>query len=456
MFQRFFDEGLAQASFLVGCDRTHEAVVIDPRRDAAVYLDAAKQHGAKIVAAIETHVHADFVSGACELAQHGARLITGPDSGVFNVHDEMRDGGRLAIGDVALSFLHTPGHTFEHICILAEAPGEPTRLFSGDLLFVGGVGRPDLVGDAMTRRLATKLFDSLQRVMQLDDGVEVHPGHGAGSLCGAGIGKEPSSTIARERRQNAMLQYTDRDRFVDAVMADIPPTPAYFARMKQVNAAGPRPLAQTVLERGLPSLHPSAAAALAADGATIIDLRAGEAFADGHAYGALNIGFGSKVGYWAGFVVPADAPLLLLADEKFQAKEAALQLLRVGLDRIEGAIVDGMVAWTRAGLPVATLDRMTVDQLRGAMARGVRMQLVDVRSPREWTNDHIEGSINIPVGDIPARAGELRPDVRVATICEGGYRSMLAASLLEQEGVAPLANVTGGMAAYRSMKEVTS
>src|SRR4029077_11995988 len=222
----------------------------------------------------------------------------------------------LPIGDLTLTFLHTPGHTPEHISILAEMPGAPRRLFTGDLLFVGGVGRPDLLGEAQTLRLAQDLFDSLERVMALDDGIEVHPGHGAGSLCGAGIGKEPTTTIARERAQNAMLQYEDRDRFVRAVLADIPGTPPYFARMKRVNAAGP-PLVDPA--RKLPALRPGADAALAADGALILDLRSAEAFATGHPYGAINLGYGSKIGYWAGWVVAPDDPLILLADEPAQA-----------------------------------------------------------------------------------------------------------------------------------------
>ena len=456
MFQRFFDEGLAQASFLVGCDRSREAVVIDPRRDVSVYLDAARQLDATIVAAIETHVHADFVSGARELSQSGIRVITGPGSGVQYPHHEAQDNERLTVGDVTLTFLHTPGHTLEHIAVQADAPRTATRLFTGDLLFVGGVGRPDLAGEALTRRLANDLFHSLQRVMRGDDRTEIHPGHGAGSLCGAGIGKEPSSTIAHERRQNPMLRYTDQQAFVDAVLADIPPTPPYFARMKKINAQGPPLLAETWFERGLPSISPSAAAALAADGALIVDLRKGDAFAAGHPYGALNIGYGAKIGYWAGWVVPPDAPVLLLADEHAQAREAAVQLLRVGLDRVEGAITGGMTAWTGAGLPVAVLEQVSASELRDAVTRGEPMQVVDVRTPHEWTGGHVPGSINIPVGELSARANELRRDVGVVTMCEGGYRSMIAASLLEQEGITPLANLTGGMAAYRALGEATT
>jgi hydroxyacylglutathione hydrolase len=455
MFQRFFDEGLAQASFLVGCDRTRQAVVIDPRRDAAVYLEAARQHGATIVAAIETHVHADFVSGARELGRRGVRVITGPGAALQFEHHEAADGEALATGDLRLTALHTPGHTPEHVCVLQESAGQPARLFSGDLLFVGGVGRPDLLGEAQTRGLADQLFDSLRRVMALDERTEVHPGHGAGSLCGAGIAKDPASTIGRERRQNPMLQYGDRRAFVAALLADVPPTPPYFKRMKQLNAEGPALLESTWAARGLPAIPPDAAAALAADGALIVDLRSGEAFAAAHPDGAVSLTYGSKVGYWAGWVVPADLPLLLLADDAAQAHEAGMQLLRIGLDRVEGTIAGGFAAWTRAALPCATLEQISAQELRDAIDRHEAVQIVDVRSPREWAGGHAPGSINIPVGEIPARVAELRRDVGVATICESGYRSMLAASLLAQEGITHLATVSGGMAAFRALGEVT-
>ncbi|HET7699160.1 MAG TPA: rhodanese-like domain-containing protein [Vicinamibacterales bacterium] len=449
MFQRFFDEGLAQASFLIGCGRTRQAVVIDPRRDAAIYTAAAAQHGAAIVAAIETHVHADFVSGARELAASGARVITGPSSGVRYPHQQAGDGETLAVGDVTLTFLHTPGHTPEHICILAAAPGQPARLFTGDLLFVGAVGRPDLLGDEQTARLARDLFTSLQRVMQLDDDVEVHPGHGAGSLCGAGIGKEPSSTIGRERRQNALLHHTDRDAFVEAVLGDIPPTPPYFARMKRVNAEGAALLSSVRGAGTLPAIAPAAVAALVADGAVLIDLRSAGEFGTAHPEGALNIGFGPKIGYWAGWVVPPDVPIVLLADDPAQAPEAALQLLRIGLDRVEGTLAGGFDAWSRAGLPVAAIDQVSAAELRDAVGRREPMQLIDVRTPREYTAGHVDGAINVPVGEILSRSGELRRDAPTAVMCEGGFRSALAASLLQREGFTHLANVAGGMAAFR-------
>jgi len=452
MFQRFYDEGLAQASFLIVCDRTKQAAVIDPRRDASIYVEAARQAGATITAAIETHVHADFVSGARELASIGARVVTGPGAALAFDHHEVHDGETLALGDVTLTFLHTPGHTFEHIAVDAATAGEPSRLLTDDLLFVGGVGRPDLVGEAQTRDLAGRLFDSLRRVMRMDPDVEVHPGHGAGSLCGAGIGSEPFSTIGRERDQNPMLRHADRAAFVDAVVADLPERPPYFARMKRVNQDGPALLDLVSGPRRLPTIRPAAAAALAADGAVLIDLRPSAAFALGHPDGAINLGYGSKVGYWGGWVLPPDAPLLLCGVEHAQTRDAAVQLLRVGFDRIEGAIDGGFDAWQAAGLPVAAIAQVPADELRS----GARpLQILDVRTAREWRAGHVPGSVNIPVGELPERIEELRQAAAIATICESGYRSSLAASLLAREGLSGVVNVTGGMAALRALPEAT-
>ena len=451
MFLRFYDEGLAQASFLIGCDRTREAVVVDPRRDASVYLDAARQHGLTLVAAIETHVHADFVSGAHELASVGVRVICGPGSALHYDSHEATDGEKLPIGDVTLTVLHTPGHTPEHISILAEAPGKPSRLFTGDFLFVGAVGRPDLLGTEQTKRLAHDLYASVQRLSTLNDDIEVHPGHGSGSLCGAGIGKEPSSTIGLERRQNPMLQFSDEDAFVSAVLSDLPDTPPYFVRMKRINQEGAPLLGLVTGPRSVPAIKPAAAAALAADGALIIDLRSAEAFAAAHPYGALNLGYGSKVGYWAGWVLPPDEPMILLAPEPSEAQEAAAQLLRVGLDRIEGYVAGGFDAWKDAALPVATLSAISASQLR-MRESSEPLTIIDVRTPKEFRAGHIDGAINIPLGDLWSRIAEVPRGAAIATMCEAGYRSSLAASILEREGLESIVNIQGGMSAFRAVE----
>lgn len=456
MFQRFFDDGLAQASYMAGCERTRKAFVVDPRRDVSIYVEAARRHGLLLEYAIETHIHADFVSGARELSALGVQTLAGPGSSLGFPHREVTDGERIQVGDLRLTFLHTPGHTPEHISILLEEIGDaPPRLFTGDTLFVGGVGRPDLLGEDQTRALAADLHASLfDRILTLPGGTEVHPGHGAGSLCGAGIGSEPSSTIEKERRTNAMLQHRSRDEFVAAVLADLPDTPPYFSRMKRINKAGPPVLGLGSGAPDVPAITAADAAAAVAGGAWLIDLRPADAFGAGHPKGALNIGFGQKVGYWAGWVIPADVPLVLIgpAAAKAQAQSAAGQLRAVGLDTTIGYVDGGVEAWLQAGLPTASVPQISVRELRDRMERREGITLVDVRTPKEWTGGHLETATHIPVGTVASKQADLPSEGPVLTLCEGGYRSSLAASLLLRAGRTDVVNVTGGMAAYRQME----
>jgi hydroxyacylglutathione hydrolase len=456
MFQRFFDEGLAQASYLVACTRTRAAIVVDPRRDADVYVATARQQGLRIVAAVETHIHADFVSGARELAEAfpptGARVIAGPGASLgFDCH-EVRDGERLAFGDLQLEFLHTPGHTPEHVSVVARQAGEPARVFTGDTLFVGAVGRPDLLGEEQTRQLAGELYDSLfQKLLKLNDAVEVLPGHGAGSLCGTGIGAEPHSTIARERRFNPALQHGSREAFVAAVLADLPETPPYFQWMKRINQEGPALLGLAADYPGVTAIEARQAAAAAHQGACLIDLRGADAFCRAHPAGALNLAYGPRVGYWAGWVVPTGTRIVLLASNAGEASEAGRQLLRVGLDAVEGYIEGGLDAWRSAGLPTSSIQQIRADDFTERLARADGLTVIDVRSAREWQEGHIAGALHIPMGELVGRTGDVPRTGPVATICEGGYRSTLAASLLSRAGVTDVLTVAGGMSAYRAV-----
>jgi hydroxyacylglutathione hydrolase len=456
MFRRFFDEGLAQSSYLLACDRTRLAVVIDPRRDIDEYVETAVRQGLTITHAIETHVHADFVSGARELAVRGATVVAGPGAGLRFAHQEVAEGTTLRVGALDLEVAHTPGHTPEHITILAREPGAPARAFTGDTLFVGAVGRPDLLGEGSTRRLAEDLFDSIQRLMALNDAVEVWPGHGAGSLCGAGIGADASTTLGHERRVNRLAQHRTRDAFVADVLADLPETPPYFPRMKQLNAAGPAVLD---LAHGVgppPTVGARDAAARIAAGALLVDIRSAADFGDGHPSGAISLSFGPKLGYWAGWVIPPDAPVLVLADRADDTAQAVRQLLRIGIDRVEGWIDGGFAAWPAAGLPVQTIPHVTAAELRERRTTSGALTVLDVRSAREWQAGHIDGALHMPVGEIAARWRELPRAGTIATVCEGGYRSTLAASLLERHGFDHLINVTGGMSAWRTLEPVTS
>jgi hydroxyacylglutathione hydrolase len=451
MFQRFFDEGLAQASYLVACNRTGEAIVVDPRRDADVYVAAARQHGLRIAAAVETHIHADFVSGARELAETGARTIAGPGASLgFDCH-EIRDGERLAFGDLQLEFLHTPGHTPEHVSIVARQEGEPARVFTGDTLFVGAVGRPDLLGEEQMRQLAGELYDSLSRkLLKLDDEIEVHPGHGAGSLCGTGIGDEPHSTIGRERRFNPALQHGSREAFVASVLADLPETPPYFQWMKRINQEGPALLGLAAGYAGVTAIDARQAAAAVRESACLIDLRGADAFCAEHPAGALNLGYGPRVGYWAGWVVPIDTRIVLLASNAGEASEAGRQLLRVGLDAVEGYIEGGLDAWRKAGLPASSIQQIGADAFSARLAHADGLTVIDVRTAREWQKGHIAGALHIPIGELAGRTGDVPRTGPVATICEGGYRSTLAASLLSRAGFIDVLTVQGGMGALRA------
>jgi hydroxyacylglutathione hydrolase len=453
MFQRFFDDGLAQASFLLACPRTREALIIDPRRDVDVYVEAARAQDLRLQYSIETHVHADFACGSRELLAAGTKAIAGPGSNLHYPHHEVQDGERLRVGDISIQFMHTPGHTPEHISILVNQPDQPTRIFTGDTLFAGAVGRPDLLGEQQTRALANSLYDSLfTKLLALDDGIEVHPGHGAGSLCGAGISSEPFSTIGRERRFNPMLQHHDRDQFVAAVLADLPETPPYFPRMKKLNQQGAPVLGLVNGYRGPAAISASATTAAIKAGALLLDLRPPAEFAERHPAGALNLGYGPKLGYWAGFVLPDDARVVLLAADERQAADAARQLMRIGVSRIDGYLTGGIHGWLAASLPVSSLSMMTAQDLRAAAGSGTAPLVVDVRTGKEWSKGHIEGAVHIPLGDLQARAVEIPRDRPVATMCEGGYRSALAASILARAGVTPVINVAGGMAAWRQLE----
>jgi hydroxyacylglutathione hydrolase len=455
MFHRIFDEGLAHSSYVIACERTRRGAVVDPRRDVEVYVELARQHGLTLTHAIETHVHADFVSGARELGACGLRTVAGPGAALEFDHDELSDGDTLAIGDITLTALHTPGHTPEHISVLVREPDQVGRVLTGDTLFVSAVGRPDLLGGERARALAGDLYVSLaDKLMALPDDVQVHPGHGAGSLCGSGIGSAPFSTIGQERRFNPLLQHRLKEAFVEAVLADLPETPPYFAELKRVNRIGPAVFDLASGVRDVAPLAPVEAERAVRQGAILIDLRQGDAFVNGHAASAISIGFGAKVGYWAGWVVPLSAPVILMNEgDRRQIQEARRQLLRVGIDRVAGYLEGGFAAWRAAELPVGRISQMTAREVHDP--HGQRsITVVDVRTRHEYDEGHVAGALHLPVGTLASRTGDVPRDRPVATICEGGYRSVLAASLLARAGFAPIVNVTGGMAAYRALDDV--
>ncbi len=456
MFHRIFDDGLAHSSYVIGCDRTRHAAIVDARRDIDAYVSFARRYGLTLTHAIDTHIHADYVSGARELSARGLTAVAGPGANLQFKSHEARDGEMLPVGDVSLRVMHTPGHTPEHISLLVDVPGEVTRVLTGDTLFVHAVGRPDLLGPDRARPLAEDLYTSLfHTLLALPDGVEVHPAHGAGSLCGSGIGRELHSTIGQERQFNPMLQHSSEDAFVEAVLRDLPETPPYFVELKRVNQRGP-----TLLDLGegmpaLAALSSTDAAEAVRQGAILLDVRAGDAFADGHPTGAINIGFGAKVGYWAGWMIPLFAQIVIVANgDSRQLDEVRRQLLRVGIDRVIGHLDGGFPTWRAAGLPVTQLAQIAPRELHERAAR--RLTIVDVRSPAEFETGHIPGALHIPIERLAAHVAEIPRHLPVATICEGGYRSTLAASLLARAGFTLVGSVSGGMSSYRSLAATTS
>ena len=454
---------LAQASYIVGSDG--EACVIDPRRDVEVYLDAARERGWTIRHVIETHLHADFVSGHRELAAAtGATIHVSRAAGAGYPHDALGEGSEIGVGGGRLRVLETPGHTPDSICLLLHGPGEstPSAVFTGDTLFIGDVGRPDLAAAAASsaggssvapvasaEAQAGALYDSLHRkLLALPDAVIVYPGHGAGSMCGRNLSKETVSTIGEQRRTNYALQPMTREAFVAMMTTDLPEVPAYFGRDVRVNREGPALLADLPPP---PPLDPDAVAARQNGGAVVLDTRSSAAFGAGHVPGSIHIGLDGQFASWAGTLIPAGTPLLLVAEGTDRVAEARTRLARVGLESVAGYLAGGLAAWSARGLPVAQTEQITVQELAARLAEG-SCRLLDVRRPPEWSSGHIARADARPLSDLARSDSPERGEAPLAVICAGGYRSSIAASLLERAGSGPVCNVVGGMAAWTAAR----
>ena len=457
--ERFEDKGLSQYSYGVACEGAGAVAIVDPRRDVDVYVDFASDRGLRISHVLETHIHADYASGAKELAERtGAALcLSAYDEGeLYDVrfpHREMRDGDAVTIGAVRIEAQHTPGHTPEHLSFLVydtrRAATVPMVMLSGDFLFVGSLGRPDLLGEDAKLGLAKRLYASVRdKLASLPDGLEIAPAHGAGSMCGAGMSGRAVSTLGFERVANPYLDPTlDEPAFVARILGHVPPFPDYYRRMKVLNSEGPPTL------DGVPGLTGIAAPqfrALAEADHMVIDLRDQLSFGAGHVPGAFGIVAGSGVSTWASWVVPYDRPLLLVGHDRAQIEQAARSLVRVGLDDIRGYLHGGMDAWIRAGYPMTHTSQMAATSLERRMASGEEFTVVDVRAADEWRSGHIAGALHVMGGDLPSRVDELRGrSGTIALVCASGFRSTVAASVLERAGIANVVNVTGGMVAWR-------
>ncbi len=462
LFERFEDDtGLSHYSYIVGCASSGRAAIVDPRRDVDVYEAYARRNGLSIAYVLETHIHADFASGARELANRsGAELWLsaydkGEDFEVAFPHLQMREGDAISFGRVRIEALHTPGHTPEHISFLVyecdRSDTLPELFLTGDFLFVGSVGRPDLLGDEAKLALARRLYASVRdKLPPLPDGLEIHPGHGAGSMCGAGMSGRPMSTLGFERLTNPYLASQSEEEFVARILGNVPPFPAYYRRMKRVNSDGP------TLLGGLPRAVPVGIADFnkrVAAGQTVIDTRNQLAFGAGHIPGAFGIGAAGKVSVWSSWVVPYDAPILLVADAPAALERVMRGLIRVGHDDIRGFLDGGMDAWVAADLPLERTAQIAPADLAERLAAGDDIYVLDVRSDEEFASGHIPGAQHMMGGDLPDRLDQVPNGSReVALVCGSGYRSTVAASVLERGGFTRVHNVTGGMNAWRAAR----
>ena len=446
-FKQFYLGCLAQASYMIGSEG--EAAVVDPRRDVDEYLEEASRQGLEIRHVIETHLHADFVSGHRELARRtGARIYFGAAAGATVPHVAVREGDEIRMGSLRLRFLETPGHTPESVCVLVFEGGEtPSAVLTGDTLFIGDVGRPDLLGGAGSAAdLAGRLYDSLHgKLLALPDSVLVYPAHGAGSLCGKNISSETSSTIGQQRRFNYALQPMSRADFVRMTTTDLPEAPGYFSRDVAINRAGAGAIGEL---SAAPALSARDVASRAAAGALVLDTRPAAAYGTAHVPGSMHIGLSGQFASWAGTLLPGGAPILLVAEDPDRVQEAQIRLARVGIESVAGYLENGIAAWEREGLPLASTDQITVDELDRRLAENRAGQLIDVRRPGEWKAAHIAPARHIALHELADRASELDSGSPLAFICASGYRSSIATSILERSGYRSLTNVVGGMSAW--------
>ena len=440
--ERFFVSGLAHASYIVASDS--EAVIIDPERRVDGYLNYLVKNKLSLKAIFLTHPHADFVAGHAELAARtGAPIFISEQAPATFTHQDLKEGDRFKVGSLEITVLATPGHSPDSVCLCLYQDGRPVAVFSGDTLFAGDVGRPDLRDRELpATELATRLYDSLfNKLLKFPTDVKIYPAHGAGSLCGRQISSAPFTTIGQEMATNWALQLTNQDQFVDAMVNNLPDRPPYFSRSVIINLRGAVPFSELPAIKRLPI---SEFDALRHEGATVLDLRAPALFGDAHVAGSLNIGIASpSFAVWCGFFVNPDLPILLVADYESEANSARLELSRIGFDQVMGFVPADDLGETLQITQIGARDFLEL------LESGKRPTVLDVRSAPEWTQDHVGGAVNIPLARLSQRTGGFAHNAPVIILCGSGYRSSIAASLLEAEGFERLSNVMGGMHAVR-------
>jgi hydroxyacylglutathione hydrolase len=455
VFEQFLTAAIGDASYLVGDDSARVAAVIDPQVDVQRYVAAARRHGLAITHVVQTHIHEDFVSGATALARACAAevLVSGHDAPAYGfAHRLARDGDRLELGSVVLTVKHTPGHTPEHVSLLvAKTNGKeaPFAVLSGGSLLVEAAGRTDLLGSEQVETLTQAQYRTLREFfLALDDGVQVYPTHVHGSPCGAAIGDRTSTTIGHERRHNPLLQQADARAFREAALADLPPKPRYYPRLKERNTSDQPTGAPSAAVRPLPP----ARFQQAMDGgkSLVLDTRHLLAFGGAHVPGALNIGASGHLSIWAGWMLAPERSLLLVLESDDDLSEVVGHLARTGFERFEGYLAGGMSGWENAGLPLQALPQRHVVDAAEASRRGA-LTLLDVRSPQEWQKGHAPDARHIFLPELRSRLGELPKALPIAAYCDSGYRASIAASLLQAEGF-DVSNMPGSWQAWTACK----
>ncbi len=450
-FKQFYLACLAHASYLIGSEG--EAAVVDPQRDVDEYIAEAQAQGLKIKYVIETHLHADFVSGHRELAARtGAQIVFGEKAAVQFTHRAVRDGEEIKIGNVTLKLIATPGHTPEGICVLVTDPEVsdlPQKVLTGDTMFIGDVGRPDLAsGKGYTpQMMAAMMYDSLhEKLLRLPDAVEVYPAHGAGSMCGRNMSKETSSTIGEQRKFNYALKPMSRDEFVRIMTADLPEPPAYFPQDAEINRSGARDLSELLPPQ---ALSPETVVRLKGENHVLLDVRPAADFGAEHLPGSINIGLGGQFAIWAGSLIPLTASIVVIADTGAQVDESVVRLARVGIENVKGYLNGGVAAWREAGLELRRIQQVSVAELKDRIDK-VDLQIIDVRRAAEYNSGHVPRALHATLSNLNDEIAKLPVDRSepTAVICAGGYRSSAAASLLELHGFTSLLNVAGGTGAW--------
>ena len=455
--KQLYTSCLSEAAYYI--EDNGEAAVIDPLRDIDVYLQLANERGARIKYIFETHFHADFVSGHLDLGQAtGAPIVYGPGTVTkFPVH-VAKDGETFKVGNLTIEVLHTPGHTLESSCyLLKDANGNNHCVFTGDTLFVGDVGRPDLAqkGAELTMTdLAGMLYDSIHRkLFPLADNVIVYPAHGPGSSCGKSLGPETQSTIGTEKEQNYAMKAADKEDFIKQVTDGITAPPSYFPVNARINKEGYDSL-ENVIEKGMQALTPAAFQAKATDDMIILDTRNANTFMQGFVPGSISIGLEGRFAEWAGSLLSFEKPMLLVT-EAGKEKESIVRLARVGFDKIEGHLDGGYEAWQAAGLPIDMIIDVEADELMMDMPHDPNLVVVDVRRETEFADGHLKDAINIPLNEMtdPGALANIEDNHNLYLHCAGGYRSVIAASLMKRQGIHNLRNINGGWAKIKEEKK---